>query len=263
MLCISCIHWSSRLACVFTDGCHTMPPTRSDRLHLFPHTVPDNPTSTLVRRLQKEASSLKAQRVNVLETHIMETSADAVRKEVCEMYTRVCSKGNASVVEAAAATSSSSTAAEGGITIVFLHLGVNYRGTQFQLEQCGYNDATFRIPDERGYQPTGECIIAGNKFGKCFTASLDLQTICKKLQNDNDDENNPSVTISTNPGRFVCNYTYCLSLNQSQTVSKEGNTTKTASLFVHVPPFEVASEDVQFEFVIRIMKAIEGHLCSQ
>ena len=38
-------------------------------------------------------------------------------------------------------------------TVVVVHLGVNYRGKVFQIEQCAYNDAMFRIPDQKVRPP--------------------------------------------------------------------------------------------------------------
>lgn len=43
-------------------------------------------------------------------------------------------------------------------TLLQLHLGVDARARGFKLEQLAVNDATFRVPDQRGWQPTGQLI---------------------------------------------------------------------------------------------------------
>jgi pyrrolidone-carboxylate peptidase len=56
----------------------------------------------------------------------------------------------------------------------------------------------------------------------------------------------PSVqsTISTDPGRFVCNYTYCYSMHH----------VRRPCLFLHVPKFEVVSKEVQLEYVACLLQ---------
>jgi pyroglutamyl-peptidase len=181
-------------------------------------------------------------------------------------------------------------------TTILLHLGVDSEAKQFKLEQCAYNDATFRVKDERGYQPTNECIplpppaaSTHGEWGECIKTTLNLVDLLAELEkhheNDivekNEEENdNCSVIISTDPGRFVCNYTYYLSLNRCRFINDEfgRNNNNNASnrgtndgdakmkkqvsvsqhhaLFVHVPPFDVIPEIKQLDFICRLMMAI-------
>ncbi|KAL7479096.1 hypothetical protein ACHAW6_004841 [Cyclotella cf. meneghiniana] len=243
------------------------------------HGVPVNPSMLLVTRLAKEADILSSMMdIQIIQTRIFETSADAVRQEIDLLYGQFMS------------TSTSRDVYMDGCHVVFLHFGVNYRGKKFHLEQCAYNDATFRVPDERGYQPQGLCIIGNtglmkeeisedynssvdaaakketvHKFGKCFMTTLDLKEICSKLQENGESQ---PVCVSNDPGRFVCNFTYCLSLHKCRSWeagSKQTNGTTQSeyhSLFVHVPPFAVIPEEDQFNFIIEIMKAIQSQLSS-
>ena len=186
-------------------------------------------------------------------------------------------------------------------TTVLLHLGVDYNATQFKLEQCAYNDATFRVPDERGYQPHCECILlpvddnenssshmeassSGDhrdpSWGECLRTTIDLLSLCNELYQCTDE----NVIISTDPGRFVCNYTYYLSLDRCHSMNdnssgddnnqreeeeekeggcanKSGKTTYHA-LFLHVPPFEMISEDRQMRFIKQVMETIGGQVQS-
>ena len=175
-------------------------------------------------------------------------------------------------------------------TTVLLHLGVDYNATQFKLEQCAYNDATFRVPDERGYQPHCECILlsvddnenSGSRmeassssgdhhhpsWGKCLRTTIDLLSLCNELHRCTDE----NVIISTDPGRFVCNYTYYLSLDRCHSINGNSNgvdnnqraeeggcaNNEDHALFLHVPPFEVISEERQMIFIKQVMVTIGG-----
>jgi pyroglutamyl-peptidase len=118
------------------------------------------------------------------------------------------------------------------------------------------------------------------EWGECLKTTLDVSSLCSVLQkesnDDNNDENGGGVIVSTDPGRFVCNYTYCLSLDRCHSTNKkhycrgENGTMKHCgeimqqqqqqqyhTLFIHVPPFSVISESKQLEFVYKVMYAIE------
>lgn len=220
------------------------------------HGVPINPTMILVQRIEKELNTISSTMgMSVIQTLILETSAEAVRNEIDGLHKRICSDASLA-----------------GCQVIFLHLGVNYRGTKFQLEKCAYNDATFRVPDERGYQPQGICVLETascsksaksrglHQYGKCFKTSLDLNEVCSKLEMDS---NAQPICVSNDPGRFVCNYTYCLSIDACLSAAEnngDNNETQYHSLFVHVPPFKVIPEDTQFLFVLEIMKKIQNQL---
>jgi len=73
----------------------------------------------------------------------------------------------------------------------------------------------------------------------------------------------PLAVVSTDPGRFVCNYIYCYSLDKFQcstkvasTETKQQPSSANRVLFLHVPPFEVCSEPVQLRVVSKLMHAI-------
>ena len=230
--------------------------------------VPDNPTSVLIRRLQEDESTLKSR--HICETHILETSAEYVREKIGDIYGRLGRSAIANGDDAGGLNSNSNNSTTNNEqskpkNVILIHLGVNYRGKYFQLEECAYNDATFRIPDERGYKPNRECILLDNdnttgksqhKWGKCFRTKLDVKQLCDDLQVANED-----VKLSRDAGRFVCNYTYCLSLDTSTTTTQEDHEngeeqTTYYSLFIHVPPFSVVNEDRQYDFILRVIDAI-------
>ena len=232
--------------------------------------VPDNPTSVLIRRLQKEKNIS-----NLISSFILETSAEYVREKLDDIYGEV-------VVVSEKNTTATTSDGSGGTTetIILIHLGVNYRGKHFHLEECAYNDATFRIADERGFQPNRECILENNnetdvtashEWGECLHTTLDVQKLCNELQKYDDDE---VVSVSNDPGRFVCNYAYCLSLDRCNTTNKKCNNWGNKhemiqqkrpiihALFIHVPPFSEVPEDRQLNFILKVMQTIEWQLSS-
>jgi len=200
--------------------------------------------------------------------------------------------------------------------IILLHLGVA-RTISFRLEACAYNEASFRIPDQCGYQPKQDLIVSTDKLATCYTTTINLEQVCEKLTN----KYYPTILteISTNPGRYVCNYVYCTSLQISSTLLSslssssssipklktrsvnndddndnnttmdphqyhednentthnvdnnhstcdggdgdgdgDGDDTVICSLFLHVPPFSITSEEEQLNYVAGLLQILEA-----
>lgn len=76
---------------------------------------------------------------------------------------------------------------------------------QFKLESVGYNVAEFGIPDERGWVARGETIAENEP--ESLTTAVPLDELLPLLQ-----KVNPAARISTDPGRYICNYVYYRSL---------------------------------------------------
>jgi len=225
--------------------------------------VPNNPTSTLISCLRNNIAQLLEDGVHIRETHILDTSAEAAKFEIQGIYSRLCSdKLNKDGDDESYDCSTKDV-------FVMLHLGVNYRGKKMQLEQCAYNDATFRVPDNNGYQPQQMCILGNSStFGQCLRTTLDLNEICTELQQ----QGQSACCISQDPGRFVCNYTYCLSLDQCKSVndSLEKNMQQSTkqlvgchSLFLHVTPFAEIPEDNQLGFIVSLLKLIDKSISQE
>lgn len=243
--------------------------------------VRNNPTQLIVGEL---VDYLKAHRsIGVaclsprIRVHRLETSVQSVVATLNQIYEEM---------EATNAEQSNKS------TIVLLHLGVNYQGTDFQLERCAYNDATFRVPDEQGYQPQQVCIANHCELGTCLTTRLDLADLagyvnancmieptrvesisaepfiasCDVIYHrESSGMLQPARAIeSIDPGRFVCNYTYFYSLDKFQSHNQRNDASSTSnscfSLFVHVPPFQVAPKEAQLEVVAQIMAGINEQL---
>lgn len=186
----------------------------------------DNPTTVISRKLKDYVKNSDLD-LQITSTLVIETSAEAAQHETDRLKEQfVAKEGNT----------------------VLLHLGVNFRGTHFQLEQCAYNEAHFRIPDEKGYQPRNKKVIDGCDL--TLTTRLDVERLQKDIGLE-------SVVVSTDPGRFVCNYTYYCSLSKLQ--EGEGSV---YSLFLHVPPFSTIPEEEQLRVVTLVMKAIREQVAT-
>jgi len=202
--------------------------------------VPTNPTKVLVEKLQQYWATLNdgqgdPQLSNsVIRLIQLETSAEDVRAVIHRLKEEHHPGGNLR------GTSSTSR-------IVLLHLGIDISADGFKLERCAWNDASFRIPDEQGFKPEKEKIVKDQDFEQCTTTVLDLDKLSVVMK-----ESYPKIktSISTDAGRFVCNYVYVSSLDAFQ---QDKNVT---SLFLHVPSFDLVNESDQLAYVTDVIRNI-------
>jgi len=266
--------------------------------------VPNNPTTVLTDKLipyiiestfyDGDEAKLKEGRNTfrhllscILSCHAIETSVEAVRSKLDTIHEDLM----ATDLKRNMGTSD-------GSTVIFIHLGVNDGGEKFHLEQFAYNDASFRCPDERGYQPNGTKIVPDLPMGDPLETQMDVKNLLSTLCSSSDDGlektgkngfshhggkeqevldlnslgDDQEVAISTDPGRFVCNYTYCYSMNKFSCHKRDENNNNNGSsicpsessnsrltfksLFVHVPPFHKIPEERQLYFVAKLMDVI-------
>ena len=112
-----------------------------------------------------------------------------------------------------------------------IHLGVAITYDAITLERCAYNDASFRVPDERAFQPSKAPIDEAELFGATRKSSIDLAAVARKA----------GVDVSDDAGRFVCNYLYFCSLAHG-----------VPCVFVHVPPVERVPLEAQVETLSKL-----------
>jgi pyrrolidone-carboxylate peptidase len=230
-----------------------------------------------------------------IRTLVIETSYKAVQRQIDDIYHEIITLSDSNVTNEDDDRSKSNV-------VILIHLGVNYKGQQYQLECCAYNEMNFRVPDMNGDQPTNCPIIrvlpyhpqeeedshhrpysVTRPYQSSFQTKLyhHLSTLCQQLnessavtgtttmimmrsrnkkaashlrggsyigthidatrtsqsdqmndkQNDkNHDENShnnhtarndssgygTTVVLSTDPGRYVCNYIYFYSMYKFQ-----------------------------------------------
>ena len=189
--------------------------------------VPDNPTTHLMRELPKHLSSLSTSDTSVT-THleVLETSMEGVQAALERLFS--------TADEEVAATSEGTS-----VTVFHVHFGVHTGLDCFNLERQAFNEAHFRVPDERGAQPQHEPVLSAEHAHKLLTP-LPIDKLTEQLV-----ALEHKVEPSDDAGRFVCNYTYYLSLsksaarNQAKTKdSTDDSLPQFVSLFVHVPSFK-------------------------
>jgi pyroglutamyl-peptidase len=199
--------------------------------------VKDNPTTVIVRKLQGYLEQSSATHLAALldDCILLETSAQDVN--------RTCDRLEAELAKV-----------DGGHENkrILLHLGVDESSSMFKLESCAYNEATFRIPDQQGYQPLNVSIFDEEEYQCCLRTSLKLEGVADSMT-----QRFPNITtkISTDPGRYVCNFVYCTSLQRFEKAN-----TGICSLFLHVPPFSKVPEEQQLDYIAGLLEALaEAH----
>ncbi|XP_022151050.1 uncharacterized protein LOC111019074 [Momordica charantia] len=129
--------------------------------------------------------------------------------------------------------------------VIWLHLGVNSGSVRFAVEWQAVNEATFRYPDELGWQPQKVPIVSEDgEIAMIRKTSCSALAILEKLK-----AKSYNVTLSEDAGRFVCNYVYYHSLRFAE---QKGH----KSLFVHVPLFSKIDKETQMRFVHSLLEAI-------
>jgi pyroglutamyl-peptidase len=212
-------------------------------------------------------------------THIFETSAEDVRRWQDDWFDRLSQEAEHGGNETGAGAAA--TLCGNRRNVVLIHLGVHYKAECFHLESSAYNVASFRVPDERGYQPRDECVLSTE--GGCARREEKLSTTLKvpPLVKGMVSRGHPSK-LSGDPGRFVCNYTYCYSLDKCRRFNATAPTTSDSSfdactsstganktdrptlysIFVHVPLFQISGKEEQLEFVVGLMDEISMQLAT-
>lgn len=211
--------------------------------------VTDNPTQQIIRELQVSLPAI---------TVTNETTGNSLSFEIV-YYTLEVS------VEFCESFITEIKSAYTDKELYFIHLGVDCNGQHIKLEQCAYNNKTFRVPDFRGYQPEQEAIESATEFNQPKQTSWDvtsvLATIHAKIANNHTANNyllKPSfINISQDPGRYLCNYIYFRSLTLHEETRLASSTPFTRfSIFVHVPEFYTIEKDLQINIIKLIVETL-------
>nr|XP_023423265.1 LOW QUALITY PROTEIN: pyroglutamyl-peptidase 1-like protein [Cavia porcellus] len=99
-----------------------------------------------------------------------------------------------------------------------VHVGVDTSAKAIFLEQCGKN-CGYRDGDIRGFRPEGGVCLPGGP--EVIVSKISMKMICKCIAIED-----VEVTFSGDAGRYVCDYTYYLSLHHGN-----GH-----AALIHVPP---------------------------
>jgi pyroglutamyl-peptidase len=195
--------------------------------------VPDNPTERLARWIQQqqEDGALGGlEQCDALEVAVLEVSAEAVDAWMSQQRQQQQHAGSARAV--------------------LVHLGVDSSRQQYSLERVAWNEAHFRVPDQAGHQPQ-HCRIddaPGRGTSCALHSSLPLRPLRDALR-----ARGHKAEVSEDAGRFVCNYTLYRSLQMAEDAAASGQPSPPASMFLHIPPFEVIPEEQQRLFLVDLL----------
>jgi len=209
--------------------------------------VKDNPTSVICDQLRawlnkgispegvsKDLlSEFKSAGIEVQGLKPLEVSADACQTHLRELFQDLSQRHDAV-----------SSESKGLVCIV--HMGVSSKAREIHLECRGFNEADFRIPDVRGWQPIGDAIVPS--ASPTLYTSLPLTVILGELH-----DRSVACSLSTDPGRYICNYIFYSSLHAAKPMD-------VPVLFVHMPPFEAVDQVAQLNAVLVLLFTIARHL---
>ncbi|XP_066460689.1 pyroglutamyl-peptidase 1 isoform X1 [Eleutherodactylus coqui] len=103
---------------------------------------------------------------------------------------------------------------------LIVHVGVSGMATAITLEKCGHNQGYLRL-DNRQFCPDTQCCVDGGP--ECLQSCIDMDDVCRRASAAGPDV---QFTVSTDAGRYLCDFTYYTSLHESHG----------RSVFIHVPP---------------------------
>jgi pyroglutamyl-peptidase len=195
------------------------------------HNVAVNPTELLFRSLPAHlAASPLPPYATVASATVLETAAVATRAVLERMHAKVAPLPGRDAAQRP--------------RVVFVHFGVNVGVKRFELELQGYNEATFSCPDEAGWAPVKRPIDPGAPMAHVRRSKLPVQHLAGVLVDAGFD-----VGVSSDAGRFVCNWVY---YNSLRCAARNGS----LALFVHVPAAETVPMERQLQFFSALLAAI-------
>ena len=166
------------------------------------HGVANNPTKDILQQIQSVRNFKDSVYKDIVYTALIEVSAEGASEHLRRIRKSIQDKYPTE-------------------RIVFIHMGVHGKATVIHLENTAWNLMDFRVPDERNQQPRKELIVKDNNL-----KFLETKINIRKLLNFHGIKD--KAKLSTDPGRFVCNYIFFRSLHLNHTKKNE------TSIFVHV-----------------------------
>lgn len=203
------------------------------------HGVAENPTETIVNRLKDYVNKQGLTGgATPSSCNVLKTAGEGI---VSTLYALL----DSALPSNAGAGGEFLSESGSGERIIWLHLGVNSGASKFAVECRALNEATFRCPDEMGWQPQRTPIFREDGgISHAIETTLPTKEIVQALVNKGYD-----VVLSDDAGRFVCNYVYYHSLRYA---AKHG----IKSLFVHVPLFSKVDEEIQVQFITSVLEVL-------
>ncbi|KAK3789410.1 hypothetical protein RRG08_005557 [Elysia crispata] len=107
---------------------------------------------------------------------------------------------------------------------LMVHVGVSGMACELTLEQQAHNDGYDRY-DVDGQVPHTKMCVDGSCHN-IIASGLNMSLVCEEVNNMC--EMKAKAVVSHDPGRYLCDFIYCLSLHIN----------KNRTAFIHVPPLD-------------------------
>lgn len=189
-------------------------------------TIERNPTTDIIHYIQAHPQKFPY----VEEAVVLETSAGGASETMAQLRHAIWTKHRGTEIK-----------------ILCIHLGVNANIDHVTIETTAYNCAHFRIPDERGWMADSQVINPKKELNQPQPTDIDVhELITQNL------DHHAHIRLSSDPGRFICNYVYFQTLDWIEGLREEGGVVHPSALFIHVPPLEVIPLQDQVEMLTLI-----------
>ena len=126
-------------------------------------------------------------------------------------------------------------------------LGLAADRTKICFEKIALNWQQSKNSDEAGYQPSGGPIIQNKELALMSPFSIE-EALNHLSQSDLNSTSWPMQT-SFSAGTYVCNDLYYRQLQAYPGLN---------SVFIHIPPFYVISEEYQFQFILELIEYLKS-----
>lgn len=176
-----------------------------------------NPSDVLVsEHLASACAALEPSRMRLASQGTLVVGAAATTAAVAELWARA--EADADV--------------ENDVLVV--HFGVDVRAPCVRVERQAFNEATFRLPDAEGLQLESVPVVSCEPLGACRVTTLPVDAIVTAVA-----AKGHPVAVSDDAGRYLCNYSYVLSLRAAEaanaSAAARGDARRFHALFVHIP----------------------------
>jgi 8-oxo-dGTP diphosphatase len=129
-----------------------------------------------------------------------------------------------------------------------IHIGLNEKVEKINLEMCAINESNFRIPDNQG-RMVQQTSVEDSGLALLHT-TVHRPSIVATFEDDD------SVEISEDCGRFVCNETYYRTLHEIETKGLQRRGRAIPAIFVHIPDFSFVPLERQLQVILELSARI-------
>ncbi|CDW85548.1 pyrrolidone-carboxylate peptidase-like isoform 1 [Stylonychia lemnae] len=201
--------------------------------------VEDNPTTHLAKSIPSLLEQNPIKNLSLRSTQVIQVAIEDCDQALDDLYAQINQMQK----------DDESNESQQKRKFIIMHFGVAQKELIFRIEHQAVNNKNFRIPDERGNQPTNECIEQCQSIDQCLVTKLCVEKYVENLKSKGYE-----CYKSLTAGFFICNYTYYQSLKLCS--EKVQDPESVYVLFCHVPTFKAINQETQQKFAIDLLREI-------